>query len=268
MLGEDRLYPEYRDRPGDFARDVLGVTWTPVQEEIANSLLRPPYRTLVKAAHNVGKTMCSAGIALWWHLTRQPSIVISTAPKLDQVKDLLWKEVRRQSRGLVQFAGPRVPRIERGPDDFMLGTTAGNATRFQGHHGPAILFVFDEAVGVAADIFEAAETMFSPPGHGWICCFNPTDSSSAAYRAEQARDAEGKPTWHTITMDALSHPNVAAELEGKAPPVPSAIRLGRLGDMLAEWSDEVREEDHTNTDIFWPPDRVCPCCQGKGKVSE
>src|SRR5262249_9106491 len=122
FLGEgEGDYSVYREDPSGFARDVLGVTWTPKQEEIALSLLAPPYRTLVKASHNVGKTHLAAGVALWWHCTRRPSIVLSTAPKLDQVKKLLWKEIRTQGRGHVRFAGPAMPYVERAPDDFMLG---------------------------------------------------------------------------------------------------------------------------------------------------
>lgn len=246
-------YARYRDDPAGFARDVLRVTWTPTQREIAESLLRPPYRTLVKASHNVGKTMVSAGVALWWHLTRSPSIVISTAPKLEQVRDLLWKEVRRQCRGLVSFAGPRIPRVDRGPDDFMVGTTAQSGTAFQGHHGPSMLFIFDEGVGVDPEFWQVTETMFAPPGHAWLVIFNPTDSASPAYQAEMARDAQGNPTWNVITMSALDHPNVAAELDGQAPPVPSAIRLGRLDDMLAEWCEPVAAGTQVSTDVEWPP---------------
>src|SRR5262245_39882541 len=141
-------YPQYADDPCGFSRDVLRVRWTATQEAIARAMLEPPFRVLVLAGHNVGKTHLSAGISLWWHLTRRPSIVLTTAPKLDQVKKLLWKEIRTQGRGLVPFAGPSAPYVERAADDFMLGTTARDGTAFQGHHGPELLFVFDEAVGV------------------------------------------------------------------------------------------------------------------------
>jgi len=46
---------------------VLGVRWWHKQEEIALSLLRPPYRTLVKACHKVGKTHLGGGLVNWWY---------------------------------------------------------------------------------------------------------------------------------------------------------------------------------------------------------
>lgn len=247
--GPTLKYALYRDDPCGFAKDVLGVEWTPVQQEIAKSLLVPPCRTLVKASHNVGKTHLAAGIAAWWFLTRQPAIVITTAPKLEQVRDLLWKEIRRQAGKHLKFAGPRICRVDRAADDFMAGTTAQSGTGFQGHHGPHLLFLFDEAVGVAPEFWEVTETMFAPPGHAWLCIFNPTDSTSAAYQAEMATGADGRATWHVITMSSLDHPNIVAELEGKPPPIPSAIRLGRLRDMLAEWCDPVTGDPDPAADV-------------------
>ncbi len=245
-------YGEYRYEPCLFAKKVLGVTWTPKQEEIARSLLVPPYRTLVKSAHTVGKTHLAAGLALWWFLTRRPAIVLSTAPKLEQVRDLLWKEIRRQAGRLVTFSGPRIPRVDRAADDFMLGTTASDSVRFQGHHGPHLFFLLDEAVGVPGDIWEVIETMFQPPDHAWLCIFNPTDSTSYAYQAEHAVGPDGKPLWHVITMSALDHPNIALERKGDPPMVPSAIRLGRLTDLLTEWCDPVAGAPDLATDIEWP----------------
>ncbi len=247
------FFPEYRGRPVDFARDVLRVTWTPRQCEIALAAERPPYRVLVKSSHNVGKTMFSAGYAAYFFLTRKPAIVITTAPKMEQVRDLLWKEIRTQARHLLPFAGTRGPRVDRAADDFMVGTTAQTGTGFQGHHGPHMLFVFDEAVGVEPEFWEVAQTMFCPPGHAWICIFNPTDSASAAYQAEMARGADGAATWTVITMSSLEHPNILAELRGEPPPIPSAIRLGRLNDMLAEWCEGVTGLPDEASDIQWPP---------------
>lgn len=255
LAGRGAPFPEYRGRPVDFAREVLKVEWTPKQVEIALAAESPPCRVLCKSANNVGKTMFCAGYAVYWFLTRSPAIVITTAPKLEQVKLLLWKEIRSQSRHLnaVPFAGPESTYAPRGPGDFMLGTTARDETSFKGHHGPHMLFLFDEAVGVEHPFWEAAETMFSPPGHAWICIFNPTDSASAAYQAEHARGADDRPTWSVVTMSALDHPNILAELDGRPPPIPSAIRLGRLNDRIAETCEPVTGAPNPAEDIEWPP---------------
>lgn len=251
---EDRPleFAAYRERPVGFATHVLKQRWTPAQQNIARLLMTPPHRVLVAASHNCGKTHLSAGVVLWWHLTRSPAIIITTAPKLEQVRDLLWKEIRRQGRGLVSFPGPRMCRLERDEEDFAVGTTARTGTAFQGHHGPHNLLVFDEATGVANEFWEVAETMFQLETHGWLCIFNPTDTSTAAYQQWNARNAAGDYLWHRVTMSATDHPNIAAERAGRAPPVPSAIRLKRLDDMLHEWCDPVHPGTQVVTDIEWP----------------
>lgn len=275
----ERVFPEpappspylrYRDDPVGFARDVLRVRYiTPVQEAIAKAILEPPYRVLVPAAHGVGKTFTAAWLALWWHLTRVPSIVLTTAPKFEQVQNLLWKEIRRLARPLrLRFDGPKTPCRTRAADDFMLGTTAATGTAFQGHHGDNLFFWVDEAVGVRSEIMEVIETMFAGYGHVWGCIYNPTASDTAVYRAEQARDAAGRPLWTRIPMSAIDHPNIAAELAGEPPPIPSAIRLGRLNDLLAEWCEPVRPGSETATDLCWPPRHPCPACRGTGQARE
>ena len=45
---------DYRGRPVEYCREHLGVELTPAQEEIARLLVRPPYKVLVRAGHNVG----------------------------------------------------------------------------------------------------------------------------------------------------------------------------------------------------------------------
>jgi hypothetical protein len=46
--------PDYRGRPVEYCEERLGVQLTPAQEEIARLLVRPPYKVLVRAGHNVG----------------------------------------------------------------------------------------------------------------------------------------------------------------------------------------------------------------------
>ncbi len=248
-------YERYRDDPEGFARGVLKVRLTPAQKQVAELLLVPPYRVLAPAANEVGKTFLAGVITLWWHCTRSPAIIVTTAPKLDQVRDLLWKEIRRLARTAhlnIPFQ-PKACRIERAADDFAVGTTAKDATGFQGQHGPNQLFVFDESTGVEAAFWEATETMFSPPGHAWLCIFNPTDPSShAAMEYQNATTRDGGRRWHIVRMSAIDHPNLSAELKGETPPFPHAIRLATFERRLNSWSQLVHGDARPG-DITWPP---------------
>jgi HAMP domain-containing protein len=73
-------YPGYASDPVGYCNDILGVTLTPAQEEVARFLLEPPFRVLVKSAHKVGKSFLGACLVNWWFDTRKPSICLTTAP--------------------------------------------------------------------------------------------------------------------------------------------------------------------------------------------
>lgn len=240
-------YAKYQSDPEGYARDVLGVQWWHKQAEIANSLITPPYRTLVKACHNVGKTHLGGGLVNWFFDSFAPSITLTTAPTARQVRALLWKEVRQQRKGRGGFPGPKMPRLEWGEHYFAHGFTATDGEAFQGHHGRNMFFMFDEAVGVDGVFWETTESMFAGEGHAWLAIFNPTDTSSQAYIEEESGN------WHVISLSVLEHPNIAAELAGLPPPFPSAIRLARVDVLIRKWCRPI-EGAHKISDIEWPPE--------------
>lgn len=236
-------YTRYVDDPVGYARDVLGVGWWPRQEEIARALAEPPHRVLVKACHEVGKTFLAGGLVNWWYDTRDPGLVLTTAPTDTQVRDLLWKEVRAQRHPRGGFRGPRMPRLESSPRHWAHGFTARDTNAFQGRHEEHVLVIFDEAVGVDPEFWDAAETMAT----AWLGIFNPTDVGSRAYQEAQ------KPGWKVIELSALEHPNIAADLAGEPAPFPAAIRLPRLDRLLRDWCSPVAAGDVQAGDVEWPP---------------
>src|SRR5262249_32285220 len=148
------------------------------------------------------------------------------------------------------FRGPKMPRLETSADHWAHGFTTTDGESFQGRHAKHILIVFDESVGVDPIFWETAKTMFAGEGHAWLCIHNPIDTTSTAYLEEHLTDRDGKPLWRTIRMDALSHPNIVAELAGKPAPYPSALRLARFEEMLQEWCTRVTD-DTKQTDLEW-----------------
>lgn len=249
LIGEDipSDYTAYQRDALGYAEDVLGVSWWDKQQEVARKLVTPPYRVLVKACHDVGKTHLAGGLVNWWFDAYPNSVTLTTAPTDRQVKDLLWKEIRVQRHGRGGFAGPKIPRLELAPDWFAHGYVAKEADAFQGHHAEHMLFVFDEATGVDHQFWEATESMFAGEGHGWVCIFNPTDTSSQAYQEEMS----GK--WHVVEMSMLTHPNIIAESNGLRPPYPSAIRLSRVTSLVDKWCTPIEASEKRTTDFVWPP---------------
>jgi hypothetical protein len=239
------LYP--RD-PVGYCEDILGLTLTDTQRRIARLVLQPPHKILVRAAHNVGKSLLAAALISWWYDCHDPGVCLSTAPSDKQVTRILWKELRGLRSRLGGFAGPAAPLLQRRgePHHFAAGTVARSAEGFQGQHGAAIFIVLDEAVGVDSAFWTSAETMLGGDSYGLLAIFNPTDTSSYAYQAEMMGG------WHVVEMNATDHPNIAAGLAGLPLPVPNAIRFGRLTEMLEAWSTPVQGPTQPG-DIEWPP---------------
>lgn len=240
------LLEAYRRCPDLYARQVLAVRWWQKQAEIADALLRYR-RVLVKAAHGVGKSHLAASLVNWHFDCFDPGLTISTAPTQQQVQDVLWKEVRAQRRGRPGLQ-PKAPRMETSADHFAVGYTAREDSAFQGRHAEHVLLVYDECVGIEAPFWDAGEGMMTSDGCLWMAICNPTDTTSRAWL-----EAEQTGKWHVITVSALDHPNVAAELAGTPAPYPAAVRLRWVQDRLAEWCEPIAQEDATAADVEFPP---------------
>src|SRR6516164_4492496 len=58
-LFDGKTLLQYRGDPDSYAKSVLGISLTPKQLEIIQSLESPPYRVLCRAGHIVGKCVDS-----------------------------------------------------------------------------------------------------------------------------------------------------------------------------------------------------------------
>jgi hypothetical protein len=246
----------YRNDPVGYARDVLKVRLWDKQAEILQSLLHPPYRTLVKSGHSVGKSFLAAVATNWWYDTRPRSVAITTGPTNESVKDIVWKEIRvlRLKAGLGGFQGSEAPLLKSGPDHYAKGRTAESGEAFQGRHDLEMLFVFDEAVGIPPIFWTTTNTMFrAENGHAWLAICNPTDTTSQAYQEESLILGAGGPKWNAVQMSALDHPNIAAELAGQTRPYPSAVTLQQIWDAIHEGCQQVTEAGRPS-DFEFPPE--------------
>ncbi|ARU40198.1 hypothetical protein CCB80_03210 [Armatimonadetes bacterium Uphvl-Ar1] len=229
-----------------YAERVLGVKYTPDQEDIARSIV-DNRRVMVIASHSVGKSMIMGGLTNWHYDVHDPGITITTAPTKNQVEDVLWKEVRRQ-RGNRPGLMPKAPRMESSAEHFAVGLTASKSDAFQGRHEANVMIVFDEAVGVDAPFWDAAEGMMTSDERRLVAIMNPTDVSSRAYE----EFCSGR--WHIIQISALNHPNIEAQLRGEPPPFPAAVSLKWVEEKIESWCTPLGQSPHTEEDFEWPPE--------------
>lgn len=234
----------YKHDPIGFCRDILGTNPTSQQCEILEALTQPPHQVMVRSANNVGKSYLSALASIWFYCTRDPSIVILTAPTFRQVVGVTFKEVRRLYKGEGLF--PRAPRIETNPFHVLTGFTATDESSFQGLRERSNLIVFEECTGISAEIWSSAAGILSGGESAWLAIHNPTDSASQAYIEEQSG------AWRVFGLSAFEHPNVLAELSGLEAPIPSAVRLDRLSVNMRKWGMFTEDPDEEGIDLLSP----------------
>jgi phage terminase large subunit len=245
--------PLYRKDPVRFAREILGVEPWSKQIEILEAVRDHP-RVAVKSGHKVGKSHTAAALALWFYCSYDAARVVCTSTTARQVDEILWRELRmmhaRSGRCVACKAeiqrnpGARIPRpcphssLVDGEladtartglrsDDFreVTGFTARQAEAVAGISGENVLYIVDEASGVAEEIFEAIEG--NRAGAARLVLFsNPTRNEGEFHAAfnDKARFYVG------ITVSSASTPNVV-----------SGERLFP-GLATKEWVEEKREE--------------------------
>src|SRR5437870_4695850 len=87
-----KIRAHFRYHPEWFFKHWLGIKLYEQQVEICNSVVHNRITT-VASANAAGKTGTAGGIVPWFLLSWDNSIVVTTAPKWQQVKDLLWREI-------------------------------------------------------------------------------------------------------------------------------------------------------------------------------
>lgn len=256
-LATTKTHKNYADDPVGYAHDILKIEHlTPDQIEIADKLRTYPYRVMAKSGHKTGKSMTAGWLINWFYDSFAPSQCIQTAPTLESVKDIVWKEVRvrRMAAGLGADLQPKAPAMSDAPDHFAKGLTASTGEAFHGRHGLRSFYLFDEGCGIDPVFWSVTRSMFKPePGHMWLVLLNPTDTTSQAFIEDHSTDENGNPTWHSVVMDCLRHPNVVAQLDGRDPPIPAAVTLPQVNEWVQSWCDPIPAGEAKATDLEWPP---------------
>jgi hypothetical protein len=202
----------WRTDPILYARRRLGLNPTAQQADLLAAIAPEGAKVSVRAGHGVGKSSAVAA-AVWWALECFDFAKIPcTAPTASQLSNVLWAELskwRRRSDELalaehlarplwlssqVKVTADRIAHRAAPGEWYAVARTARpeNPDALQGFHasdltvtedgrairrsetGGSILFVIEEASGVADAVFEVAEGALSSPGARLLMVGNPT----------------------------------------------------------------------------------------------
>lgn len=203
-------------RPDVFFRTVLGAdSLEPYQERILKTIAENE-RTAIAACHNVGKSWTLARVVLWFCSVYPGSKVITTAPTYNQVKNILWSEIRTAHAKARSPLGGTMNLTEWKIDDdhFAIGFTPknevtgelgqGTQSSFQGFHAPYLLVVFDEATGIPPGVWTMAEGLLTSANVKFVAIANPTSRNSEFFKCFSSRD------WAKVYLSCLDSPNFIA----------------------------------------------------------
>lgn len=195
--------------PDWFCRTILKLDLWSKQREIIESV-RDNEATAVRSSHGVGKTSVAAATVLWFLAAYAPqALVVTTAPVWRQVRDLLWREIRKMHHRSGGFFDGNLSetKLDFAPEWYAVGLSTNQPENFQGYHAPHLLFVVDEASGVSQSIFEAAEGFLTAAGSRSLYIGNPTQVGGEFYAAFHSQRA----LYNTIHVSAFDTPVFTGE---------------------------------------------------------
>lgn len=202
----------YRKDINQFAIDMFQFDADEWQKGMFDDIVHHP-KVAVKSGQGVGKTAGTAIVALWFLSCFPNSRVVATAPTGHQLHDVLWSEIAKwQARSpilseILKWTKTYV--YVKGMEKrwFAVARTSTKPENMQGFHEDNMLFIVDEASGVANAIIEAILGTLSGENNKLVMLGNPTKTSGVFYDCFTV----DRDLWATRTVSSLDSPRTNKE---------------------------------------------------------
>jgi len=233
----------YVERFGGRVSDIRWSQWPEYANHIWDATPDPFLRAMqalsefrsvgIESATGTGKTFIVARIVYWFLDVFPDSLVVTTAPKEQQLKTLLWGEISscfgrfRKIRPAAEMFNLRIvpdgskvsfgthmnnPSFE-DDDEYSnlhqaIGVVAGvkageeSATKMQGFHRKYMLFVVEEAAGVPHAVMNAIKNTVTGDYNPVIAIGNPDSVTDALHQFCEQKHVEH------IRISGYDHPNI------------------------------------------------------------
>lgn len=205
------LIDSYWDNPVWFAEDMLDFYPDPWQEKVLLDLAKYS-KVTVRSGQGVGKTGLESVAIIWYLCTRPFPKVVATAPTRQQLYDVLWAEIAKwltksKVERLLKWTKTKI--YMNGYEERWWATarTAVRPENMQGFHEDYMLFVVDEASGVADNIMEAILGTLTGYENKLLLCGNPTKTSGIFYDSHNS----DRDMYKTHKVSSLDSPRTSKE---------------------------------------------------------
>lgn len=206
----DESIPLWQNDPVLFMKEVLLFEPDDWQVDVAYDLRDFP-RVSVKSGQGVGKTGEEAALLLWFIVCFPYPRIVATAPTKQQLHDVLWSEVDKWMNNspllpmLLKWTKTYVYMIGYEKRWFAVARTATKPENMQGFHEDNMLFIVDEASGVADPIMEAITGTLAGANNKLLLMGNPTKKSGTFYDSHTVDRALYK--CHTVNAEHSKRTN-------------------------------------------------------------
>ncbi|MDK8182103.1 phage terminase large subunit [Paenibacillus sp. UMB4589-SE434] len=201
----------YWDDPAAFAQDILNFDPDEWQAVVMRDLAQHP-KVSVRSGQGVGKTGLEAVIVIWYLCCRPHPKVICTAPTKQQLYDVLWAEVAKwlntsHVKNLLKWTKTKIYMVGQEERWFATARTATRPENMAGFHEDYMLFVVDEASGIADPIMETILGTLSGAENKLLMCGNPTRTSGTFYDSHNRDRAD----YRTHKVSCLDSPRTSKD---------------------------------------------------------
>lgn len=206
-----------------FAVEVCGIMPTHQQVEMFRSVAPPGSRTAIRSGHGTGKSKGLAVVCLWHLLCYPKSNTLITAPRIEQTRNVAWKEISDtlddiRDRGghqwiydYVDFKEERIYIKGYKPTWFVIAKTAprGNPENMAGMHRDWYLIIADEASGIPDPNFAVITGALTDQRNRMLMLSQPTRPSGFFYDAHHKLALHNGATWRSLRFDSTDSPLVS-----------------------------------------------------------
>lgn len=196
------------------------VTWQ--QHLLFLSVARDGSRTSVASGHGTGKTRSAGIIALWHLLFFDDSVMMFTAPQIDQLRKLVWKEIaiclaRMKNTHLSWLADYVTILAEtvyiKGHDKtwHVIAKTApkNQPTNLAGQHGDNYFLWGDEACGIDNAIMDVAMGALTHKNNRACLTSQPATASGFFFDTHHKLSERVGGVWTALTFNGEQSPIVS-----------------------------------------------------------